>query len=233
MGDRGDRAARQGGPLALPSPAQRGRGRAFRTLAFPAHLDGKPQAGKRHRAGHRRARRPRGYRREYCPRNRKWNGANWLTQTTPTSNDLHDIWGPVGNARLAWLVANAGVIARWDGTSWTLQTNGTGVNLYGVWGTDQSNVWAVGDFGTIAKWNGATWIKQMTSGPTANNFGIWGTGTDNIWVVGAAGTILRWNGTAWTKQTSPTTSELRGIWGVDANNIWAVGAGGTILRWGP
>lgn len=57
----------------------------------------------------------------------------------------------MGNASRAWLVANAGVIARWDGTAWTLATNGTGVNLYGVWGTDVNNVWAVGDFGTILK----------------------------------------------------------------------------------
>ena len=91
----------------------------------------------------------------------RWDGNDWISQSSGTGATLRDIWGTDANS--IWAVGNdgQGVILHWNGTAWSPAqiAERTGY-LFGVWGSDAGNAWAVGEDGTILKWDGETWSPQ-------------------------------------------------------------------------
>lgn len=152
----------------------------------------------------------------------KWDGSNWSSQSSGTTQTLHAVWGLSANS--VWAVGNGGVIRFWNGSTWSTQTSPTTMALYGVWGADGNNVWAVGQDGIIIKWNGTSWSAVSQGGYVLYTLtDVYGTSATNVWAVGHFGRILKWNGTSWTQRFPPADSNLYDVWAADANNVWAVG----------
>jgi hypothetical protein len=160
-------------------------------------------------------------------------GADWLPQTSGTTNDLSSV--ACVNASRCWAVGAGGTILRTTdgGALWTPQLSGTGNWLYSVDFVDAYRGWAVGFGGTILRTTdgGEGWTPQ-DSGTTAVLYSVDFTDASNGWVVGEGGTILRTTdgGAHWTPWISPTTMALNSVTFTDPSYGWAVGNEGTILR---
>lgn len=73
--------------------------------------------------------------------------ARWEIVASPTTENLHAIWG--SRADDIWAVGDAGTILHWDGSEWKSSAAafslGKKPNLRGVWGSAADDVWIVGD----------------------------------------------------------------------------------------
>ena len=74
-------------------------------------------------------------------------GSGWSTMTSPTTQDLADVWG--SGSKDVFAAGASGTVLHYDGTSWSAMHSGTTANLGGVWGASAKDVYAVGDGGTI------------------------------------------------------------------------------------
>ena len=89
-------------------------------------------------------------------------GANWIVQTSGTTNSLSGVYFTDMNTGIA--VGDTGTILRTTngGASWITQTSGTTKDLFGVSFTDANNGTAVGRDGTILRTTngGATFVEE-------------------------------------------------------------------------
>lgn len=76
-----------------------------------------------------------------------YNGANWQTLVSGTTDNLSGIFGFSDND--IWAVGDAGTVLRWNGTDWSRQTSLTRNKLQAVWGSNASDVWVGGELGTL------------------------------------------------------------------------------------
>jgi len=160
----------------------------------------------------------------------------WTAMTSPTTVELHDIWGFADNS--AFIVGSTGTILSYNGTSWSSITSGITNDLWGTWGTSQQNMYFVGYNGKILRYNGkilrynGTTVTTMTSPVTTTLWRVWGSGPNDIYAVGDNGKIIRYNGTSWSVVNhNLTTASLRGIWGRSANDIYVIGSAGIVLHY--
>jgi hypothetical protein len=145
----------------------------------------------------------------------KYNGTTWATVTSPTTQNLEDVY--IVSANEAWAVGAAGVIIKWNGTAWATVTSPTTTQLNGIAMVDATGVgtaqggWAVGNSGVAAKYNGTSWSSLNTG--SANNMNGVATfiNVNDVWAAGAAGTLMHYDGTSWTSIASGTTVALSAI----------------------
>ena len=157
-----------------------------------------------------------------------YNGFNWNTMVSGTTNELWSTWGSAPNDVFA--IGESGTILHYNGANWNAMVSGTTNDLSGVWGSAANDVFAVGENGSILHYNGANW-NAMVSG-TANNLrDTWGSAANDIFAVGENGSILHYNGANWNAMVSGTTNDLSGVWGSAANDVFAVGKENTILHY--
>jgi hypothetical protein len=165
-----------------------------------------------------------------------YDGTDWRTMTSGTSDYLVAVWGSSSsdvyahgcpaydpnhpNYRCTTLHC--------DGTAWSELANGYPRHLMGVWGTSSTDVYAVGELGRIMHYDGAEW-SAVTSGTNLNLHGVWGTSSSDVYAVGDLGTILHYDGNTWSGMSSGTTWQLRDVWGTSSADVYAVGVGGTFL----
>jgi hypothetical protein len=148
-------------------------------------------------------------------------GLNWLTQQSPTTKDLHAVWGdPISSA--AFAVGKDGTIIYFDGTQWQTQTSGTNQTLLSVWGSAATDVFAVGANGTILHYDGTSWSAQ-SSGSTQQLNGVWGTSGNSVFAVGTGSTILHYDGSRWAAQTVSAPISFAGVSGTSSSDVFAVG----------
>lgn len=153
---------------------------------------------------------------------------DWLTATTPTTNDLQGVVLHQG----LWVVGGAGgtVLTSTDGTNWSAQTSGTTAFLSGA--AAMNGLWVLtGDRGTIlTSANGTNWFAQ-TSGTTNWVYRVRAV-NGRLVAVGEGGVILTsTNGTNWTSLASGTTRLLHAV-DYLGDSYYAVGAQGTVLQSG-
>lgn len=141
----------------------------------------------------------------------RYNGTNWVSDSSGTNRDLQSVYVVSGSE--AWAVGNNGTIIRWNGTSWSgfsspvgtrmnavsmLDTDGDGLAEFGV---------AVGQNGRILQYNGSTWSSVANGGSNLN--AVYVLATNDVWATGNGGRISHYDGSNWT--TSTLASTLRGI----------------------
>ncbi len=72
----------------------------------------------------------------------RYNGTDWVTQDSPTTENLNAVQALSAND--AWAAGNNGVILRWNGSIWTQVPSSASVNLYHISFSNPSNGWIVG-----------------------------------------------------------------------------------------
>ncbi len=168
-----------------------------------------------------------------------WDGANWNTQSSPTSLNLYSVIFTEANN--GWAVGgndDTGIILHYNGTwaVWTHisfsgypdETDTVNATLYGITMlTDGSVGWAVGSNGIVLSWDEAssTWygftgVSQSTLRDVAMVHG-----SNDAWIVGDSGTILHWDGSSFSTMTSQTVLPLYTIQVL--NDTSAMAAGGS------
>ncbi len=95
----------------------------------------------------------------------RYNGTNWVADTSPVTSNLFGVSTVV--CLEAWACGANGDILRWNGSSWSvnnstssqqlnaiqmIDTDGDGLANFGV---------AVGNAGTIMRYNGSTWCNHF------------------------------------------------------------------------
>ena len=159
-----------------------------------------------------------------------WNGFDWISTSTPTTETLHGLdFFDITNG---WAVGNKGTIAHDDGEIFSLQTSGTNQRLYEVSAVSSTQVWVAGANGTILTTTdgGVNWTAQI-SNTAVDLKSIDFVDAFNGWAVGVDGVIISTSdGATWSAQTSGTINNLNDVFFLDSNDGWAVGDSGTMLR---
>ncbi len=156
----------------------------------------------------------------------KWDGINWVTDISNTTQDLYSIHCETNND--CWAVGSNAVTIHWDGSNWSpVLSNTTGL-LLGVSCDAGDFCYSVGaqlifGFLPIANtrhWNGSAWIPgngtaffnyySDVSCPSSNCYATMGDGS------------VRQSTTSWGT-VFPGTITLNGIDCKAANDCWAVG----------
>jgi photosystem II stability/assembly factor-like uncharacterized protein len=161
-------------------------------------------------------------------------GANWLLQTSGTSNWLGSVHFTDTNT--GWAVGNSGTILKTTngGTVWTQQASVTISWLNSVYFTDSNTGWTVGgDYptGIILKTTngGINWTQQAS----VTNYGlssVYFTDSNTGWALGYATIFKTTNGgTNWTP-TIIWSEGLSSVHFTDSNTGWAVGGDGGIFN---
>ncbi len=160
-------------------------------------------------------------------------GANWIQQTTNTTNTLLSISFVDGSN--GWAVGDLGILIHTTngGVSWVSQNSGTSKLLFGVTFKDLNNGWITGEDGLILRTTngGVSWIQQ--SSLTTNALFYPSFINLNIgYCAGSFGTILKTTngGGTWAALVSNTTNNIYLVSGVSENSIWAVGDSGMVLH---
>jgi photosystem II stability/assembly factor-like uncharacterized protein len=159
----------------------------------------------------------------------RYDGSNWLSQTSSTSQNLRAVFGV--SATRAYAVGDSGAVLTYDGTSWSA-VGGATVNLRAVWAQSATEIYAAGDSGKVYRSTGGA-FTEMTPGPatTSSIGGIFGTGAGDFWIT-ADNMLFHYAGGAFSSVTpTPAVSGLRGIFGTGPTELYAVGAAGALLRY--
>jgi len=147
----------------------------------------------------------------------QYNGSNWVSVSSPTTNNLFGVYVVSGSE--AWAVGSSGTIIEWNGSTWSTVSSPTATQLNSIAMLDDTlsghaeTGWAVGNSGVAISYNGSSWSSNNT-GSASNLYGValFFTNPDqDIWAVGAGGTIMHYNGTSWASVTSNVTQQLNGI----------------------
>lgn len=162
-----------------------------------------------------------------------WNGSQWQTFPTPTSEYLTAV--QMSSNDDGWAVDNNGAILHWDGAAWSAATSPITQSLQALTVLSATNAWAVGGTfseGMIVHWDGNNWLEVATP-PVGLLRGIDMVSPSDGWAVGTTtggdSAILHWDGIVWSEVSHPTTFFLTDIDMIAANDGWAVGS--SLLHW--
>jgi hypothetical protein len=72
-----------------------------------------------------------------------FDGTSWTCMATPSTNQLHGVWGT--SRRDVWAVGDAGTLLHFDGRTWSSVPSPTTGDLMSVWASGPCDVWAIGD----------------------------------------------------------------------------------------
>ncbi|OGT60118.1 MAG: hypothetical protein A3E85_03430 [Gammaproteobacteria bacterium RIFCSPHIGHO2_12_FULL_45_12] len=143
----------------------------------------------------------------------KYNGSNWVTDSSPTTRNLTGI--DTVSTSEAWAVGVNGTIIRWNGSSWSNVSSPTNtkLNAIAMLDTNQDGLadvgWAVGNSSQILFYNGISWSNANDG--NQHLFGISIINPNDAWAVGANGTVYHWNGNDWSNVDLGTTQSLTAI----------------------
>ncbi|MDX1902413.1 MAG: hypothetical protein SFW66_10530 [Gammaproteobacteria bacterium] len=144
----------------------------------------------------------------------KYNGSNWVTDTSSVTNNLFGVY--VVSMSEAWAVGASGRILKWNGSTWSTVTSPTTTQLNGITmlDTDGSGTanygWAVGNSGVAIVYNGSSWSSQNIGGSTT----WWSVAIPQLndaWAAGNGGNIRHWDGSAWNTVSSDESAALNAI----------------------
>jgi len=156
-----------------------------------------------------------------------WNGSDWQTVPSPTTDNLLAVWGSAADD--IWAVGWNGLILHYDGKDWsTWSDSPTKEHLSDVWGRANDDVWAVGAAGVVLHFDGDAWNTQ-TVGHVDQSLSAIGGNANELIIVGQEGLILRHDGQKWRREQPPIAAHLLDVW-VDDKTAWAAGAQGTLLQ---
>lgn len=153
----------------------------------------------------------------------------WLTEMdTPTSVDLHGVWGTTANN--VYAVGNGGTILHYNGSVWVEINNPATQDLNAVWGNDSQDIYAVGKSGTIIHYDGNSW-NIMAQGQFTMLFrDVWGFSPDNIYAAGSDG-LVHYDGNRWSILNTGYNLDLKAVWGSDPGNIYLVDQQGNVYQY--
>jgi photosystem II stability/assembly factor-like uncharacterized protein len=160
-------------------------------------------------------------------------GANWVQQTTNTTNSLMS--ASFVDQNNGWTVGDLGLLIRTTngGATWAQLPTGVQEILFGVKFKSLTTGWIVGDYGIIRRTNdgGTTWSPQ-TSNTSATLFSVDFLDYNIGFCAGSNGTILKTTngGGTWIVLPTGTQRTLYVVGGATLASLWAVGDSGTVLH---
>ena len=160
----------------------------------------------------------------------QWNGTSWSQMTSPTGEDLDDIFMLADGTAYAVGKKNGGqgTVIHYNGSTWSSVTSGAiaDEDLKGVWAYSASEVWVVGKKGALAMYNGTSWNDVSGAAGVGNNDleKVWGD-SSYTYVLDKDGDLYIYDrsGGIWS------TSGLCAAAGIDFKDLWVDGAGDVIL----
>jgi hypothetical protein len=165
----------------------------------------------------------------------RYDGKNWYTMPTPTTNVLFGVYGK--DSSNYWAVGVSGTIMHFDGISWKNLSTPTTQILLDIDGHPHSGLYTVGLNGAVlASSDGFTWSdgdpgNQLSS--SIDFHSVWISPTQGTpWIGGVVGTldmVFMYEASNWLDQSIPFFSEIKSIFGFDNNNLYVAGAGGNIM----
>lgn len=167
-----------------------------------------------------------------------FDGAEWVTETPTTTEDLWGVWGAQPDD--VWAVGGRGVaegqatLLRRQNGRWSRQPLPDLVRsgvfaLYKVWGTSASDVFVVGQRGAILRFDGATW-REEGAGVSQDLIAVWGSSPNEVVAVGGRGNGVAavWDGNTWSSFELAPLPGLNGVWTDGPGKAWVVGEAGTV-----
>ncbi len=157
-----------------------------------------------------------------------WNGSAWVTQTSPTTENLTAIDCPTTSYCMA--VGSAGTVLEWNGGSWStkIQFAATAFSSVACLENDPGRCYATGILSgsqdVIEYWNGSGWSNTIPSSTTGRNYQAVACNTSTCYAVSASGRFEQSNTTSWSWESS-TGNQLNGISCTSNAVCWAVGNG--------
>lgn len=173
------------------------------------------------------------------PLARRWDGDAWRSIDVSPAVGTRSLWWVWPEApATAWVVGEAGAVARIAGGAVTDHSMATTATLFGVWGAGPDDVWMVGgvangrrdaDDDLVWRWDG-TRLAPVAGVPSrgATLFKIWGAAADDIWISGEGGTMLHWDGAAFTDHSAElaTPTSVTTVHGCGPSDVWAIAGQG-------
>lgn len=161
--------------------------------------------------------------------------AQWIPQTSGTTNVIKDVYFPSTN--IGYIVGYNGTIRKTTdgGATWVAQTSGisSSIYIYSVYFINDTIGYFSGSSGLIYKTiNGGTTWSSLTSGTTELLLCVYFLNSDTGFVCGGDGQILKTinGGTTWVAQTSGTTSTLFDIFFTNDSTGYITTFSGSILK---
>ncbi len=166
-----------------------------------------------------------------------YDGARWMSVTSPTAEGLGALWG--SSRSDVWAVGydltqKRGLIVRFDGNSWSLQSSASifdNVIFSAIWGTGPRDIWIAGRLedgsaGKLLHLNAVGHWEDKTPAAGAGDSlsGVWLSTSTSGWAVGSGGVIMQLSGSTWTPlNPSATMSNLKAVSGLSGSEVWALG----------
>jgi photosystem II stability/assembly factor-like uncharacterized protein len=160
-------------------------------------------------------------------------GANWVSQTSSTTNHLFGVH--FINTNTGWAIGDIGTILKTTngGSSWTTQTSNTLYQLRSITFLNTTTGYIVGWYGIILRTTngGSSWVS-LNTGTSNNLHGISFANSNTGFVVGWYGTIIKTTngGNNWTALSSGTTSTLEDVTFFDTQTGIIIGENGRVQR---
>lgn len=147
--------------------------------------------------------------------------------TTPTTNNLKDIWGFSNDDIYA---VGYRVIMHFDGSEWTQKTFSL-LSLNAVWGSGPQDVYVAGGLGRILHYDGTDWVAMALDQFPYHTFNdIWGSGPDDVYIAGSKG-LVHFDGVEWQMVEAMSDRDLKKIWGTGPDNIYVLDRFGNIFQY--
>jgi uncharacterized protein YjdB len=147
----------------------------------------------------------------------QWNGTTWTAMTSPTSQDLNDVW--MESPTSAFAVGVNGVAVQLTGTTWATSATNSSERLNAVWFAGSNTWFAVGTNGELLRWLSGTWTRlQSNTQFTLND--VFGIAPNDVYAVGQTGLVMHWDGATWT------TLDANGVYS-DLYSITGTSTGGS------
>jgi len=158
-----------------------------------------------------------------------WNGARWMSATSPVGSSPTSLWGSAAND--IWAIDQLGALQRWNGTAWAniLPARVAVDDMRAVAGSSPRDVWAIEGFGNLLHFDGTRWLTMYVPTDTTPS-AVWAASPTDVWVV-ASLQSAHWDGRFWSLVPIPVDEVLNSVWGSNNGDVWAVSLQGTILRW--
>jgi len=158
-----------------------------------------------------------------------YDGIDWSTMESGTTEDLFDVWGIADHKIYA--VGAAGTILEYDGSAWSPMTSGVTTDMHGIWGSSQSDIFAVGSLSTILHYNGIAWNDMgYTTTNGAYLYAVHGNASDyayaaryhNLLGIERYGGVIHFDGSQW-HCVYCSYGDHNDIWVAPDSSVYAVG----------
>jgi photosystem II stability/assembly factor-like uncharacterized protein len=156
-----------------------------------------------------------------------YNGSEWLTAGSPTSEVLYGVDMVASDD--GWAVGASGKILQYNGSEWSEFSDKGNIDFNSVDMISSADGWIAGDDGVIYRYNGSGWDEHSDVGQR-DLYDISMVSADDGWSAGDQGEIYKYDGTDWGLDQETGNMSWRAI-DYGTENGYVVGTAGNIYHY--